>query len=70
MQRPEWQLAPDATYTAMADLTGTTFSTDLKSTGGLARYSTELTVDVTSKINLGQAHREQQLLQIMMARMT
>ena len=47
-----WQVPPDTntTYTAGdgLDLTGTAFSTDLKSAGGLAIDSTELTVDFTS----------------------
>ena len=47
-----WQVppAPNTTYTAGdgLDLTGTAFSTDLKSAGGLAIDSTELTVDFTS----------------------
>ena len=40
----------DTTYTAGdgLDLTGTAFSTDLKSTGGLAIDTTELTIDFTS----------------------
>ena len=47
-----WQVPPDTntTYTAGdgLDLTGTAFSTDLKSTGGLAIDTTELTIDFTS----------------------
>ena len=47
-----WQVPPDTntTYTAGdgLDLSGTEFSTDLKSAGGLAIDSTELTVDFTS----------------------
>ena len=47
---PEWAADTNTTYTAGdgLDLTGTTFSTDLKSAGGLAIDSTELTVDFTS----------------------
>jgi len=47
---PVWATATDTTYTAGdgLDLTGTTFSTDLKSTGGLAIDTTELTIDFTS----------------------
>ena len=47
---PEWATDSNTTYTAGdgLDLTGTTFSTDLKSSGGLAIDSTELTVDFTS----------------------
>jgi len=47
-----WQVPPDTntTYTAGngLDLSGTEFSTDLKSTGGLAIDTTELTIDFTS----------------------
>ena len=47
-----WQVPADTntTYTAGdgLDLSGTTFSTDLKSTGGLAIDTTELTIDFTS----------------------
>jgi len=47
---PAWAADTDTTYTAGdgLDLTGTAFSTDLKSAGGLAISSTELTVDFTS----------------------
>ena len=47
---PVWATPTDTTYTAGdgLDLSGTTFSTDLKSAGGLAIDSTELTVDFTS----------------------
>ena len=47
---PEWATDSNTTYTAGdgLDLTGTTFSTDLKSSGGLAIDSTELTADFTS----------------------
>ena len=47
---PVWAAETDTTYTAGdgLDLTGTTFSTDLKSGGGLAISSTELTVDFAS----------------------
>ena len=47
---PEWATDSNTTYTAGdgLDLTGTTFSTALKSSGGLAIDSTELTVDFTS----------------------
>ena len=45
-----WQTPSDTTYTAgdVLDLTGTAFSTDLKSAGGLAIDTTELTIDFTS----------------------
>ena len=45
-----WQTPSDTTYTAGdgLDLTGTAFSTDLKSAGGLAIDTTELTIDFTS----------------------
>ena len=45
-----WQTPSDTTYTAGdgLDLTGTAFSTDLKSAGGLAKDTTELTIDFTS----------------------
>jgi len=47
---PVWAATTDTTYTAGdgLDLTGTAFSTDLKSTGGLAIDTTELTIDFTS----------------------
>ena len=47
---PVWATATDTTYTAGdgLDLSGTEFSTDLKSGGGLAIDTTELTVDFTS----------------------
>jgi hypothetical protein len=47
---PAWAADTDTTYTAGdgLDLTGTAFSTDLKSTGGLAIDTTELTIDFTS----------------------
>ena len=47
---PAWAADTDTTYTAGdgLDLTGTAFSTDLKSGGGLAISSTELTMDFTS----------------------
>ena len=47
---PAWAADTDTTYTAGdgLDLTGTAFSTDLKSAGGLAIDTTELTIDFTS----------------------
>ena len=47
---PAWAADTDTTYTAGdgLDLTGTAFSTDLKSSGGLAIDTTELTIDFTS----------------------
>ena len=47
---PVWAADTDTTYTAGdgLDLTGTAFSTDLKSAGGLAIDTTELTIDFTS----------------------
>jgi hypothetical protein len=47
---PVWAADTDTTYTAGdgLDLSGTEFSTDLKSTGGLAIDTTELTIDFTS----------------------